>query len=233
MFEQNKSFEVSKKFFELLENKLKNLNPSFKGYYNVFNNHREQGLQLITYADNEVEDDLCIWSCMCRNSDEIMVVIADRQCSDNNSMFNDKALKNVKYFSQNDYNSATDYALNVIKKNFPRHLDQNYNYKFTCNKSLSDLERIINDAENLDYEDYYDLATFEEDNAFCDLIILDGEIGLRYSKYLNEEHSEFENMYFEKFVPDLTSSITLMLGMKQKLNNFIDDEIEYDIQIGI
>ena len=95
------------------------------------------------------------------------------------------------------------------------------------------LERIINDAENLDYEDYYDLATFEEDNAFCDLIILDGEIGLRYSKYLNEEHSEFENMYFEKFVPDLTSSITLMLGMKQKLNNFIDDEIEYDIQIGI
>lgn len=233
MFEKNKSLEVSKKFFEALENKLNNLNPTFKGYYNVFNNCREQGLQLVTYADNEVEADLCIWSCMCRNSDQIMVVIGDRNCSDTNNMFDDKAYRKAKYFKCDDYDSATDYTLNVIKKNFPKHLDQNYNYKFNCNKSLSDLERIMTDAVDLEYEDYYDLATFEEDNAFCDLIILNGEMGLRYSKYLNEEHTEFENIHFEKFKPDLTSSITLMLGMKQKLNDFIDQEIDYDIQIGI
>lgn len=233
MFEKNKSFEISKKFFEDLEVKLNKLNPTFKGYYNVFNNNREQGLQLIVYGDNDVEDDLCIWSCMCRNSDQIMVVIGDRNCSNNNNMFEDKAHKNAKYFRYDDYNSATDYALNVIKRNFPKYLNQNYNYKFNCPRSLSDLEKIVEDAENLDYDDYHDLATFEEENVFCDLIILDGKVGLRYSKYLDEEHTEYENIYFEEFYPDLTSDVTLMLGMKQKLKDFIDAEFDYEISCGI
>lgn len=43
MFEKNKSFEISKKFFQTLENKL---NSSLKGYYNVFNNNREQGSRI-------------------------------------------------------------------------------------------------------------------------------------------------------------------------------------------
>ena len=233
MFEKNKSFEVSKKFFEVLESKLNKLNPTFKGYYNVFNNCREQGLQLIAYGENDVEDDLCIWSCMCRNSDQIMVVIGDRNCSDENNMFDDKAYRCVKYFQSEDYNSATDYAVNVIKKNFPKYLNPTYNYKFNCNKSLSDLEKIVQDAKDLNYDDYYELATFEEDDAFCDLIIMYGEVGLRYSKYLNDEHTSFENLYFQRFNPDLTSSVTLMLGMKQKLIDFIDNEIEYDMQVGI
>ena len=143
MFEKNDSFELSKKFFEVLESKLTKLNPSFNGYYNVFNNCREQGLQLIMYADNEVGDDLCIWSCMCRNSDQIMVVIADRSCSDNNNLFDEKAYRSAKYFDSDDYDKATNYALNVIKKNFPRYLDANYNCKFNCNRNLADLEKIV------------------------------------------------------------------------------------------
>lgn len=233
MFEQNKSFEVSKKFFEKLEEKLNKLNPTFNGYYNLFNNHREQGLQLVLYADNNVENDLCIWSCMRRDSDQIMVVIADRNCSDLNSKFDHKALRCAKYFNYDDYNSATDYALKVIKINYPKHLNFNYNYKFNCNRSLSDLEKIIVDAENLDYEDYHDLATFEEDNYFCDLIIIEGKVGLRYSKFLDEYHDEYENMHFEEFNPDLSSDVTLMLGMKQKLKDFVDAEIEYEVTIGI
>ncbi len=58
-------------------------------------------------------------------------------------------------------------------------------------------------------------------------------VRLRYSKYLDEEHTGFEHLYFKRYEPDLTSEVTLMLGMKQKLNDFIDEEIEYDVQIGI
>lgn len=232
LFEKNMSFEVSKKFFDILEDKLNKLNPTFNGYYNVFNNCREQGLQLIVYGGNDPDDDLCIWSCMCRNSDQIMVVIGDRTCSDVNNMFDDKAYKCARYFRCNDYDNASDYALNVIKKNFPKYLNQSYNYKFNCNRSISDIERIVNDAKDLDYEDYHDLATFEDDNYFCDLIILDGKVGLRYSKFLDEYHDEYENIHFEEYTPDLTSEVTLMLGMKQKLGNFIDEEIDYDITYG-
>lgn len=216
-----------------MEEKLTKLNPVFNGYYNVFNNCREQGLQLIIYADNDVEDDLCIWSCMCRNSDQIMVVIGDRKCSDINNMFDDKAYRCAKYFDSDDFNSATDYALKAIKMNYPKHLNTNYNYKFNCYKSLSDLEKIVADAKDLDYEDYHDLATFEEDNYFCDLIIINGEVGLRYSKFLDENHDEFENIHFEEFEPDLTSDVTLMLGMKQKLKDFVNAELDYEVTMGI
>lgn len=233
MFEKNESLEVSKKFFEILEDKLTKLNSTFKGHYNVFNNCREQGLQLITYANSDGDDCLCIWSCMCRNSDQIMVVIGDRSCSDTNSMFNDKAYRQAKYFKSQDYDFATDYALNVIKKNFPEELNQSYNYKFSCNKSLCDLERIINDAKDLEYDDYKELATFEENDMFCDLVIMQGTVGLRYSKYLDEEHTGFEYLYFKRYEPDLTSEVTLMLGMKQKLSDFIDEELQYDIDMGL
>ena len=233
MFEKNKSFEVSKIFFETLEQKLNKLNPTFKGYYDVFNNCREQGLQLTVYGDNNIEDDLCIWSCMCCNSDQIMVIIGDRTCCDKNNMFDDKAYMCAKYFNCDDYDKATNYALNVIKKNFPKYLNQSYNYKFNCNKSISDLEKIIEAAEDLDYEDYFELATFEDGNFLCDLIILEGKVGIRYSKYLDDEHNDLENLTFEEFNPDLSSDVTLMLGMKEKLKNFVNKEIDYEITIGI
>lgn len=233
MFNKNESFEVSKKFFEDLEQKLNKLNPALKGYYNVFNNYREQGLQLTVYGGKDINEDLHIWSCMCRNSDQIMVVIGDRTCSDVNSMFDDKVYKCAKYFNCGDYDKATNYALNVIKMNFPKYLNQSYSYKFKCNRSISDLEKIIEDAEDLDYEDYYDLVTFEDGNFLCDLIILEGKVGLRYSKYLDDEHNDLENLYFEEFNPDLSSDMTLMLAMKQKLKNFIDEEMQHDIDMGL
>ncbi len=92
----------------------------------------------------------------------------DRNCSDENNMFDDKAYRCAKYFQSEDYNSATDYAVNVIKKNFPKELNQSYNYRFSCNKSLYDLDRIISDAKDLEYEDYEELATFEENDMFCE-----------------------------------------------------------------
>ena len=61
---------------------------------------------------------------------------------------------------------------------------------------------------------------------------MEGKVGLRYSRFLDNEHTEFENMRFEEFSPDLTSDVTLMLGMKQKLKDFADAEIDYNISIG-
>lgn len=221
------------KFFEMLEEKLNKLNSAFNGYYNVFNNSKEQGFQLILYTDNVVEDSLCIWSCMDGNSDKIMVVIGDLNCSDKNNGFDDKAYKCAKYFNYDNYNSAIEYTLNVLKKNYPKHLNANYNYKFNCNKNLAFIEKIINHAEYFDYEDHHDLATFEEGDYFCDLIIIEGKVGIRYSKYLDSEHTDFENIHFEEFEPNLSSDVALMLEMKQKLNNFVDAEIDYQINYGI
>lgn len=208
-------------------------NSDLNGYYNVFNNFREQGLQLTVYTHDELDKALCVWASMSRSSDDIMVIIADKNCSNNYNMFDDIAYKYAKYFKNEDYDSAVEYTMKVLKKIFPKHIKQTYNYKFNCNRNLSDLEEIIKDAKNLDYDDYYDLVTFQEDNYFCDLIIMEGKVGLRYSKYNDKNYDDFESLYFEEYKPDLTSPVTLMLGMKEKLNNFVDSEIDYEISIGI
>lgn len=231
MIEKNKSFELSKKFFDILESKLKKLSPSLNGYYNVFNNCREQGLQMILFGDNDVDDDLCIWSCMCRNSSQIMVVIADRACSDNNSLFDEKAYESAKYFSNDEYDKATEYTLNVIKKYFTKYLNVVSGFDFKCNRCMADLEKMLLDVDAFDYEDYGVLATFEEGNYFCDLVIKNGKSGLQYSRYLDDDHIGIENVRFEEFSPDLTSNTSLMLGMSQKLTQFVDSELGYNISV--
>lgn len=228
MIEKNRSFELSKKFFDILESKLKKLSPPLNGYYNVFNNFREQGLQMILFGSNDVDDDLCIWSCMCRNSSQIMVVIADRTCSNNNSLFDEKAYESAKYFFDGEYEKATEYTLNVIKKYFPKYLNNVSGFNFKCSRCMSDLERILLDADDLDYEDYGVLATLEESNYFCDLVIMNGKSGLRYSRYLDDNHVGIENIRFEEFSPNLKSNISLMLEMNQKLTQFVDSELCYN-----
>ena len=58
-----------------------------QGYYKTFNNCREQGLMLTIYEPT-TDNELLIWACESRNSDNIMVITADRSCSDINDMFN-------------------------------------------------------------------------------------------------------------------------------------------------
>lgn len=130
--------------------------------------------------------------------------------------------------SISDYDNATNYALNLIKKQFKREFIIGNSFKFDTPYSLYEIERICSDAENLDYEDYHDIATFENANYFCDLIIIDGQLGLRYSKYVDDSKDEFDNICFEEYQPDLTNETTLMLGMKQKLEHFIDKELELE-----
>ncbi len=226
--------QVSETFFNKLEEKLKNASDNLNGYYKTFNNCREQGLMLEIYDDIH-DSELLIWACECRNSDQIMVILADRSCSNVNDMFDDKAYRSARYFNYEQYDKAVHYAYNVIRKQFDKNFMEEYNTKFKMHKCLTDLQRIALDASELEYEDYYDLVTFEDVDRlyFCDLIVLDGKLGLRYSKYSDQYRDEFDNLIFEEWQPDLTSKETLMLGMQDKLKGFIESEINYDINIGI
>ena len=210
------------------------MSENLEGNYKTFNNFREQGLMLTIYEPT-TDNELLIWACECRNSNDIMVIIADKSCSNINDMFNDVAWKSAKYFKCGEYDKAVNYTYNVIKKQFYKNFLEVYNAKFQMHKCLADLQHIQTDAKDLDYEDYYDLATFEDVDKlyFCDLIILEGKIGLRYSKYDDQYKEEFDNLYFEEGEPDLTSSVTLMLGMQNKLKDFIEKEIDYNIDVGI
>lgn len=226
MFEKNHSLKVSENFFIALEEKLKKYHTNLNYYLGTFNNCREQGYMLEIYPPHE--DSLCVWACECRNSDQIMVIVALQDCKDQNNMFDDKAFDVAKYYNYNDYDKATDYVISLIKKHFKREFLIGNSFKFDTKYSIYDIERICSDAENLDYEDYHDIATFENANYFCDLIILDGKLGLRYSKYLNDTKDDFDNVYFEEYQPNLTNEVTLMLGMKEQLENFIDKELEIE-----
>lgn len=231
---KNRSLEVSEKFFNNLEKKLERVSDNLAGYYKTFNNCREQGLMLTIY-EQKSDDELLIWACECRNSDSIMVIIADRSCSDINDMFDDKAWRSAKYFKYDDYDGAIDYTMNIIKKQFDKYFLKSYSNSFVMNKCLSDLEKIIDDANILDYDDYKILADFEDINSnyFCNLVIHDGKVGLDYYKYKDQNKDEFEKISFEEWTPDLTTDKTLMLGMQNKLNDFMEKEIDYDLTINI
>ena len=226
--------EVSQNFFNKLEQKLKNVSDNLQGYYKTFNNCREQGLMLTIYEPT-TDNELLIWACESRNSDNIMVITADRTCSDNNDMFNDIAWESAKYFKYDEYDKAVNHTYNIIRNQFNKHFLEEYNTKFKMHKCLADLQHIGADAQDLEYDDYNKLVTFEDlDNLyFCDLIVQNGKMGLRYSKYTNNYKDEFDNLTFETWEPDLTSDITLMLGMQSKLRDFIEKEIDYNIDVGI
>lgn len=189
---------------------------------------------MLEIYDKISDSELLIWACECRNSNQIMVILADNSCANMYDSFNEKAYKTAKYFDKEDYDSVVNYAFNVIKSNYSQNFIVECNTSFKMHKCLADLQKIANDSNKLDYEDYYDLATFEDlDNFyFCDLIILEGKLGLRFSKYTSQ-CGEFDNIFFKEWEPDLTSSISLMLGMQAKLKEFVDEEIGYNISVGI
>lgn len=189
----------------------------------------------LTLYDTTNNNELLIWACECRNSDNIMVITGDSKCSDQNDMFNDKAYKTAKYFDNHDYKQAVNYVFNIIKKQFDKNFLKEYKSNFQMYKSIIDIQRINDDAKDLTYDDYHELATFEDVNSgyFCDLIIDEGKVGLRYSKYDDKYVNEFDNISFEEWKPDLTNDVTLMLGMQQKLREFVEKEIDHQIEMGV
>lgn len=198
-----------------------------EAYYETFNNCREQGLVLKIYNN---KTNLYIWACQCRISDDIMIVLGNEKDCDRNNMFSDEAFNRTKYFDCNKYDDAVDYVYKHIKYMFKDSINTKRHFKFNSYKSIDDIRRIQIDAKDLQYEDYYELASFfDEDEMYsCDLIILDGQFGYRYNKHTSDG---IENLKFEEVNSDLENEITLMVDMSNKLNNFITEELNYSIQM--
>lgn len=215
---------MSEKFFDKLEELIYKSN--LNGYYDTFNNCRETGYILKIY-DNQKE--LNIWACETRNSDDIMIVLGSEEEKDNNNLFSDDAFKRAKYFKCDDYNSAVDYVYQQIKFMYKDEIVRESHIKYDRYYTMEQLRKICEDAKDLCYEHYYDMATFwEEEKYFCDLVIIDGNIGYRYS-VINDE-GDYENLHFEKLQPNLNDDTSLMLDMKEKLNNFIDMELQEKLE---
>lgn len=164
-----------------------------------------------------------------------MIITGNSKSSNQNDMYSKEAYKAAKYFENNDYKQAINYVFNIIQKQFDKSLLKEYRSAFQMHKSLVEIQRIHDDAKSLTYEDYQDLVTFEDIGSgyFCNLIIDEGKMVLRYSKYDEMYIGEFDNIFFEEWEPDLTNDVTLMLGMQDKLRKFMQEEIDHQIEMGI
>lgn len=213
-------------FFEKLEDRLGEHKIN-NCYYETFNNYTEQGLVLKL---NDDKNDLFVWACQSRNLEDIMVVLGNKKECDVKNIFSDDVFRRAKYFKQDDYDSAVDYAYKQIKLMFKNYLKKEKHFKFDVYKSLEDIRRIQIDAKDLNYEDYFELASYydEDEKYSCDLIIFDGKFGYRYNK-----HTLYgmERLTFQEENPNLDNEIELLKDMKDKLDTFIDGELEYDIQM--
>lgn len=227
------SLAVSQTFFEKLKKRLENESNDLTCIYSTFNSGKERGLML-NITDNGNDNELFIWAGASLDMKRIMVVVADNYSSEC-EVYDDKDYKLARYFDIPNYNKAVTYAYNVIKKQFPKSFKEEYNTTFKMHKSLEELKEITSNLKNLNYEDYYELATFEdvEQLYFCDLVIRNGMLGLDYSKYSDSYCNECDSLYFEKWEPDLSSDVTLMLGMKDKLKKYVEKRIDYDTKNGI
>ena len=212
---------VSETFFKKLEKKLSN--KSLNGYYGTFNNCREQGLVLKIY---EKQKELNIWACQNRMSDEIMIVLGNQDNIDKNNMFDDVSFNKAKYFEYGDYDSAVDFVYKQIKYMFKDKLNKEKHFEFNMYKSIEDIRELKENASNLNYQDYFELASFcDKDGEYsCDLIILNGKFGLRYNKN-NED--DLESLIFREYDPNLDNEVSLMSDMQKGLEEFIEDELAY------
>lgn len=167
--------------------------------------------------------------CECRNSDDIMVVIGDDKNCDVNNIFDDDAFNRAKYFKCEDYDNAVDYALKYLKVLFEKNFKQQIHIKYDVYRNIDDIRRIQIDADGLDYEDYYELASlYNEDEQYsCDLVISKGKMGYNYNKCID---GHIEKLTFMECNPNLENEITLMVDMKENLNKFIYNELSYDLE---
>lgn len=158
-----------------------------------------------------------------------MLVFGNEKNCDLNNRYDDDAYKSARYFSCNEYEQAVNCAYNQIKYLFRNLLNKEKHIKFDTYKSIEDLRRIQLDANILSYNDYYELASFfdEDEQYSCDLIINEGKMGYRFNKHTE---NGLERLTFIESEPNLEDEITLMVDMRNKLNEFINEELNYMIE---
>lgn len=103
---------VNERLFHLLERKAK-----IGGWYEVFNNCREQGYVLRVTDTDYKKDDLIFWAYRRRNSESIMIVF-DTDTEGVNNMFTESAWVRAKGFEKDCYAEAAQYIIDMIKSHF-------------------------------------------------------------------------------------------------------------------
>ena len=125
-FRKTRSVQVSERVFDLvcdhLDNDATEDYVRISGYLSTFNNCREQGFVLsVSSVDwdnpNKTGEDIHVWACEARSSDEIMVIWQNNY--PNNGMFSDDAYNNnKKYFHYNELEKAADFIIDLVKEHF-------------------------------------------------------------------------------------------------------------------
>ena len=104
--------------FEQTENYIK-----IDGWLECFNNCREQGYFLNVsssdfHNENRTKDNLYIWACENRNSDNIMVIWST-EYPGNKGMFSEEDWKERnKHFRYDELQKAADFIVDLVKEHF-------------------------------------------------------------------------------------------------------------------
>lgn len=127
-FQKYRSLKVSERVFDLVVEELdcdtSGNHVKIEGWFETFNNCREQGLMLhigsIDFDNpNRTRGLLKVWVCEARNSDDILVIVStDSDACDIYNMFSEKAYNNRKYFDYNQEHEAADYIINKVRETF-------------------------------------------------------------------------------------------------------------------
>jgi len=128
-FQKIRTVKVSERVFDIVcealdyeqtENYVK-----IDGYLECFNNCREQGYVLHVSStdwddDDRTKEDLIIWACEARSSDEIMVIWSTKYPV-NKGMFSEEDYDNRrKYFHYNELQVAADFIIEKVKNFFKK-----------------------------------------------------------------------------------------------------------------
>lgn len=124
-FSYDLGLETSKNFIDSFIEELEKKGIDCKAYIETFYKDctdknddyiqfvgKEQGYVLIIYGNNDVKDDLYIWSCCPRSSDDIKLVFGTRENQINN-IYNKSCQE--KIFNVNAYKEAVDYAIDKFQ----------------------------------------------------------------------------------------------------------------------
>lgn len=129
-FNKISTIRVSERVFDIVCEELDILVSAYHkkiaGYLSTFNNCREQGFYLTIEStdfknENRTKESMFVWACVCRHSDEIMVVISYKYPV-NRGMFDEEAYNNARYFKYNQLQESADYILDEIKNHFRHEL---------------------------------------------------------------------------------------------------------------
>ncbi len=178
----------------------------------------------------DTNTDFCIWACENRISDEIMIVLGKSHNKDSNGLFDEGTYNRAKYFSSDDYASAVDYVYRHIKYYFKDKMNVEKHYKFDLYRSINTLQLIKGDVSRHSYENYGILASLhdEVEQCSCDLVIHDGKLGLQYNVH---DKNQLDSLCFKPCDINLENEATIMLDMKNNLNKFISDELNYSLEM--